>query len=255
MSIECRSIKKVTSKDIKFEENIVESRVVTNMNEIKLSKDNKCILEKDEMFIKEIEELFDYKDKKNLIPHCFWGNIKDPEIVILAKNPSYSIDDELDNKYFRKTFMGNLKIEDRDESIINVLFSSTSYDGIPFELSCVSKWWRAFFDKNINLSNQETFMSKICILNLCGYYKTTVEKKIGKHLFWFYDNKNNKIDDVIIDLFNKEKNKNLKKVISVWKFNDNNPWKDILLKLGIQEVKEAEKRNRFTPYLKLLKDY
>ena len=48
MSIECRSIKIVTSKDIKFEKNIVESRVVTNMDEIKLSTKYKGILEKDE---------------------------------------------------------------------------------------------------------------------------------------------------------------------------------------------------------------
>ena len=72
-------------------------------------------------------------------------------------------------------------------------------------------------------------------------------------MFWFYDEQKDKISDVIVNLFTK--NKNLEKIISVWKLNDSNPWKDILLKLGIQEVKEAEKRNRFTPYLKLLKDY
>lgn len=221
------------------------------MDEIKLSTIYKGILEKDEKYIDKIKELFVYNE--NLIPQCFWGNIKDPQIIILAKNPSYSIDDELDNKYYSKTFLKNLKISDRNESIINVLFSETSEDTNPFELSCVSKWWRKFFDDNITSETQKTVMNKICILNLCGYYKTEVKKKIDERLFWFYDEQKDKISDLIVNLFTK--NKNLEKIISVWKLNDSNPWKDILLKLGIQEVKDAEKRNRFTPYIKLLKDY
>lgn len=220
------------------------------MNEIKLLQDNRSILEKDKELIERIKELFEYNEDTNLVPQCFWGNIKDPKIIILAKNPSHVASDDLDNKYFSKTLINNLKIENR-EDIINMLFSCTSIEGIPFELSGVSKWWRSFFDENINSNNKDSFMSDKCIINLCGYYKTNLAKNIDEELYWFYDkNKENNINDIIDNVF---KNNNLEKIITVWSKN-NNPWIKVLKKLGISKDKidQADKKNPYQPYLKSL---
>lgn len=34
----------------------------------------------------------------DLIPQFFWGCLTDPNIIILGKNPVYSLDDEIDNR-------------------------------------------------------------------------------------------------------------------------------------------------------------
>ena len=135
---------------------------------------------------KKVKELFAYDDNTSLIPQCFWGNINDPEIIILAKNPSHVLTDDIDNKYFKNTLTENLKIKNRSKNHNNILFSDSSFDNdIPFELSGVSKWWRDFFGESINLENKNDFMEKVCIINLCGYYKTRVDIEIPEELFWF----------------------------------------------------------------------
>ncbi len=221
------------------------------MNNLKILQNNISILEKDKERIDKIKKKFGYDKNVDLVPQCFWGNIKNPKVIILANNPSYVASDELDNKYFRKTLLDNLEIDNRDEGIINVLFSSTSHDNIPFELSGVSKWWRDFFDENINPSNKDSFMSDKCIINLCGYYKTNVDEKIDDDLCWFYDeNKQNKINDILENVL--KNNENLKKIITVWSKNGNQ-WLKVLNTLEVNiNVEQAEKKNPYRPYLKLL---
>ena len=210
------------------------------------------ILTKDIKYINEKTNIFGSQD--NLIPQCFWGNMKDPEIIILAKNPSYNIDDVLDNKHFENTFKENLKISDRDESIVNILFSGEcKYKNPPFELSGVSKWWRTFFGDNLEDFNPNTFMNNICILNLCGYYKTSVEGRIPKEYFWF--NKGEAEYNIIDKLFTE--NEKLKIIISVWALNDANPWKSVLKDLGVPtgNIYIAQKKTPYKPHIKKLSEY
>ncbi len=210
---------------------------------IELSKKNKSILQKDEKIINKIKETFDYVNNIVLIPHCFWGNINDPEIVILAKNPSLNYNDILDNKYYSKIFEENLKLENRDE-IKNILFSNDATNGIPFELSGVSRYWRNVFGENLNVDNQNSFMNNICIINLCGYYKTS-SGDIDEKLYWFYDEK----EEICDTLKNCLTNKKLKKIFTLWTKN-NNPWIKVLekMEININSVDQAKKKNPCIPY-------
>ena len=119
-----------------------------------------------------------------------------------------------------------MKIKNRSKKHNNILFIDSSFDNdIPFELSGVSKWWRDFFGENINSKNKNDFMGKVCIINLCGYYKTSLDKPIPEELFWFYNpNKEKHIDDCVRNLLNTKD----VRIISVWALNDSNPWAKIL---------------------------
>lgn len=221
------------------------------MDNIELSKIYKnSILKKDENNIDKIKEIFGYDDNTNLIPQCFWGNIINPEIIILAKNPSHVLTDDIDNKYFRNTLIENLKIKDRNNIHNNLLFCDSSFDkDIPFELSGVSKWWQDFFGENINLENKNDFMETVCIINLCGYYKTSLDKPIPEELFWFYNpNKENHIDDYIEKLLNRDN----VRIISVWALNDSNPWTKILNDLR-KKAELAKMKNPYQRYIDLIK--
>ena len=221
------------------------------MDNIELSKKYKnSILKKDENNIDKIKEIFGYDDNTNLIPQCFWGNIINPEIIILAKNPSHVLTDDIDNKYFRNTLIENLKIKDRKNIHNNLLFCNSSFDkDIPFELSGVSKWWRDFFGENINLENKNDFMKKVCVINLCGYYKTSLDEPIPEELFWFYNpNKENHIDDYIEKLLNIDN----VRIISVWALNDSNPWTKILNDLR-KTAELAKVKNPYQRYIGLIK--
>lgn len=220
------------------------------MDKIELLDGNHSILAKDKARIKEIYDTFGYSANTKLVPQCFWGNIKDPTIIVLAKNPSCVASDYLDNKYFEKELRENLSIENRNHEIVNLLFSDRQTSGIPFELSGVSKWWRSFFSLNIDDTTCKDIMDSICIINLCGYYKTNMGK-ISEELFWFYDeNKDNRINDVVEEVF---KNKNLQHIICVWARNEDNQWNKIFKSLNIRDeiITCANKKNPYYPYIEL----
>ena len=220
------------------------------MNKIELFDGNPSILKKDKNRIDIIYKTFGYSNDTRLIPQCFWGNIKDPKIIILAKNPSCVTSDYLDNKYFGKKLIENLNIENRSDDVVNLLFSDSLKSGIPFELSGVSNWWRSFFSLSVDDDKSRNIMNSICIINLCGYYKTRVGK-IKKELFWFYDEeKENRINDVVENVF---KNKNLEHVIYVWTRNEDNQWNEVLKSLNVREeiISCANNKNRYHPHINI----
>lgn len=117
-----------------------------------------------------IKNRFIIENQKHLVPQLFWGNLKDPKYVILGKNPSYTIEDEFDCKYFYNDLKKNLKIENHlndNNRIINLLTNRNEL----FGLSYVAKWWqRSFSNLDDYKTNPEYFMTKVAIANIYGYY-------------------------------------------------------------------------------------
>lgn len=144
--------------------------VSTNNEELKI--DEKDLIKDNYYCINGNQELFEKynfisktEDGKNtLVPQFWWGNLKEPSIVILAKNPSYKTkgkkNDDRDNtkKEIREYFINNIK---RNEPS----FNSNFFDIIPD--SFVVDWWKNKFFVQQELDDLK---DKIAILNLFGYY-------------------------------------------------------------------------------------
>ncbi len=114
------------------------------------------------------KELIKEKGIKELIPQFWWGDIdcEEPEMVILGRNPSFCIDDILDNKYFSDDFKKNINGNNESKNLL------LGQDKI-FICSGVSRWWReAFKGRNI------TSMEGIAIYNLFGFYSKKYPKNI-----------------------------------------------------------------------------
>ncbi len=126
----------------------------------------------------EILDLFLRDDKREivpemveLVPQLFWGNLKDPQLVILGKNPSYTVEDELDCKYYSKELKENLKVENhcdaKKEDVVNLLSNLSNR----FYTSNASRWWRRYLSGlSKNNDNKQVSMSEIGIFNIYGYY-------------------------------------------------------------------------------------
>lgn len=138
-----------------------------------------------------------YENSDQLVPQFYWGNIEKPRIVILGKNPSYSIDDELDNKYLRKYLKDNLDYDNRDDKVVKLL-TNTDCD---FSLSGTSRWWRKAFDGwklFEECPDKNSFMKNVVIFNMFGFYSPSLNEKPSKESY-IDDNKKNKIIELLND--------------------------------------------------------
>ena len=122
----------------------------------------------------DVAELFNHE----LIPQLYWGNLNDPEIVILGKNASYSFEDELDNYHFRGWLLLNL-LSNKDSSrnfFCDILTNSNNI----FINSSVSRYWRNAFigwEPYENFKNKNNFMRKTAIINMYGFYSEELSEK------------------------------------------------------------------------------
>ena len=117
-----------------------------------------------------------YEDKAHLVPQFYWGNIDKASIVILGKNPSYSLNDEMDNMYLRKYLEQNLSFYNRNEETINLL---TNID-CEFSLSGTARWWRNAFEgweEYDKCKDKNHFMNDVAIFNMFGFYSPTLSEK------------------------------------------------------------------------------
>ena len=134
--------------------------------------------------------------KESLVPQFYWGNINGAEIIILGKNPSYSIDDELDNKYLSKYLKRNLEYNKRDDEVVNLLTNANC----EFSLSGTSRWWRKAFDGwelYENCTDKNIFMNKVAIFNMFGFYSPSLSEKPSKESYI-----NDELKNKIIELLN-----------------------------------------------------
>ena len=106
------------------------------------------------------------ENESTLIPQLWWGNLEDPEVIILGKNPSYiPSEDDPDNcnKEFRDFLRNNLKFSNRtDDYKLSVVFEKYK------ERNVIKKHWTKILD---GVTNKDA----VAVYNIFGYYKTTIE--------------------------------------------------------------------------------
>ena len=113
-------------------------------------------------------------------PHQWWGNVIDPNVVVLALNPGYSAgSDELDSIIFGELIEENYKLNMIDGHCYGqFLFGdSGNKNNIPFKYSSISKWWRNVFEDiipndivdNYNKTEINCFNKNVGFFNLVGY--------------------------------------------------------------------------------------
>lgn len=121
--------------------------------------------------LKEGQDL-SYYFRTHILPQPFFGNIDNPEIVILALNPKYSpIDSENECKAVleKKEINGDFNeyIKHIDE-VFNV------------EKGHTLEWWSKVFNgliskNDVNEKTIGTILSKVAIINFCGYHSSSFE--------------------------------------------------------------------------------
>jgi len=173
--------------------------------------------EKDDNVIKIIKSFpngIKEKESETLIPQPWWGNIENPKIIVLAKNPSYLDSDDEYNRDpdFRNVLDKNLSATKRDQDLY---LSSLFYN---FKEKQVFKTWkkylRGYKERNFNLD-------EIGIFNMFGYYRTHLDD---------YELKNSHINTIsqvrktIIDKILNDP----EKVFLLWEGTRNN-WLELLL--------------------------
>jgi hypothetical protein len=173
-----------------------------------------------------------------LIPQFFWGDLTSPNIIILGKNPVYSIDDEIDNRDFSSFLNQNLKTNERDEETVNLLTNLKS----KFASSGTSRWWRKSFkgwsdfsDENIKfedlpLNKRCNFMSeyKIAIFNMYGFYSKSLNSRPNNKSYIIENDFKEELVSII---------SNAKKIYIMWEASLN--WwfgKDGILDLDIHNL-------------------
>ncbi len=113
-----------------------------------------------------------------LFPQLYWGNLHNPDIIILGKNASYSVEDELDNSYFDDILKENaLPNKNNNRYFIeDILTNLTS----KFALSNTSRWWRNAFSgwgPYETCEDQNHFMGNVAIVNMYGFYSESLDTK------------------------------------------------------------------------------
>jgi len=116
-----------------------------------------------------------------LIPQLYWGTLHFPDIVILGKNASYSVEDELDNYHFDDILKENaLPNKNNNRYFIeDILTNLTS----KFALSNTSRWWRNAFsgwEPYETCEDQNHFMQHVAIVNMYGFYSESLDTKPGE---------------------------------------------------------------------------
>ena len=179
--------------------------------------DNDCLMKYDKFVNNEKhneEYKSNYKIHLEVLPQPFFGNIDNPEILVLAKNPSYDeFGDEFDTKmYLEKrndyeNYIDDLKKVNLSKKIdvnkfIEVVKSDhldIADDNINYLFFNAWKWWKE------NVFCQIELNEKLCCLNLHGYH--------SRYYNEVNDNKNINIECLkqLLESF-----KNVKQIFVVW---------------------------------------
>lgn len=113
-----------------------------------------------------------------LIPQLYWGNCINPDTIILGKNASYSVEDEIDNFHFRMDLLKNaLSNEDNNRYFLSNLLVDTTKE---FCMTSVSRYWRNAFsgwDDYECGCNKNSFMDNVAIINMYGFYSEELSEK------------------------------------------------------------------------------
>ena len=115
-----------------------------------------------------------FDDKKttklqfHVLPHPYFGNVKNPKILFLAKNPSYAdyYEDDIDTYLYLKNNEGNLSNYLNNLKKANFFKMWNDEANISFVSSW--KWWNKKIIRNVKLINDDD-LEKIGFINLCGY--------------------------------------------------------------------------------------
>lgn len=121
--------------------------------------DEAALLEDEE---KNLKLKLSYFYPTHVLPHPWWGNVENPEIIVLAKNPSYApIDDEKDelDKEFKDDLMENIKNKDKSLNLFKFINTETF------------KWWKETIGELYKEGDDDhSFIKKVGFFNLCGYH-------------------------------------------------------------------------------------
>ena len=142
----------------------------------------------------------------DFIPQPFWGNIKNPKVIVLTLNPGYySKEDYETNERYKQDFINNLK-------------QTPSLNWFNLEKGKDYKWWfntiKDLLDENITIEN---IASKIGFFEFSGYHSKSFKskayntiKEINKHEFGIESGilpTQNMMFDLIEALINQDSNK------------------------------------------------
>ncbi len=149
----------------------------------------------------------------HLWPHPWWGNIENPEMIVLALNPSYDpLKDEEDEEVtgFQDAWKNGLSEPENKDKHINLF---------DFKETETAKWWAKVFKgkekeiETIELLKQKEFSKKVGMFNLVGYhsleYFNFPEKALRKEI---EDGELKKIIDKFNEIKKKIKYDNKKEV-------------------------------------------
>jgi len=151
-----------------------------------------CLFKDDDKVLNIINNFSCSKD--GLIPQQWFGNIDNPKIIILGKNPGFidsgKINDITDNEIknacsIRKFLIANLEnnIQKRKQLYLKLDGNDYCINSIKWVLadenqSSLSKWWKDFFTRagyNDYKNIRDSFGDDICIINYYGYYSKSLD--------------------------------------------------------------------------------
>ena len=177
------------------------------------SSDNEYISINDDKCFKQNDILkLSYFYRTHVLPLPFMGEVDNPDVLILALNPSYDpINDEEDTKKIKK------------ENYINDLFDVDFFSNIENSRATIGEhtfnWWKTRVFNNVELNGNYS----IGIFNLCGYHSREYRKIQSTYL---KDNSylptQNMTKEIVSGLINKIKTK---LIIVIW---GKDSWKDYL---------------------------
>jgi len=172
----------------------------------------------------------DYEYHCNVLPQPFFGNIINPEILIIANNPSYA---KYDDEYDTKLFLSKNELNEYIEILKRVNFFDTFNDDNRYFYNTWN-WWHRKVTGNLAINSKDK-KGKVGIINLCGYHSKYFNEEHYKNFPSF----NEEILDNLIKIGEKKNKKFV--IIFVWK--------------GTQEILEKKYKKELNniPHLYLTK--
>lgn len=116
------------------------------------------ISKNDKETLKSNENLL-YYYQTHILPQPFFGNLRNPKVVILALNPKYS---PIESTFESNEVLGNLGYENYIENT-NQVFKNINY-------TCTLDWWKETFKDLLTDGGMEEMLENVAILNWCGYH-------------------------------------------------------------------------------------